>query len=107
MTDLDYLKLNHEAKDAADVADITGDMDKLEFFARQGRWCDANQLIDEILVKYKTEANQYNQGRTPAQTSQERASACYNFLNALRGEKVAKKAAEKLTEEALKHLGGN
>ena len=107
MTDLDYLKLAHEAKDAADVADITGYMKKLEFFVQQGRWYDVNQLIDIISDKYKTEANQYNQGRTPAQTPQERASACYNFLNTLRGEKMAKKAEGKIEEEKLKHLGGN
>ncbi len=107
MTDLDYLKLGHEVKDAADMADITGYIRKLEFFVQQGNWYDVDQLISEILDKYKTEANQYNKGRRPAQTPQEAASACYQFLQSLRGEKVAKKAAERLTEEALKHLGGN
>lgn len=99
MTDFDYLKLGHEAKDAADVIDITGYINKLEFFVQQGRWFDVDQLIGEILDKYKDEAKQYNKGRTPAQTPQEAASACYKFLNALRDEKVAKKAAEKLMEK--------
>lgn len=107
MSDLEYLKLAHEVKDAKDIADIDRYINTLKYLVQQGRWYDVDQLIGEILDKYKTEVNQYNNGRTPAQTPQEAASACYQFLNTLRGEKVVKKAAEKLTEEALKHLGGN
>ena len=107
MPDLDYLKLAHEAKDAKDIADIGHYIDALESLVQQGRWYDVDQLIDEILEKYKDEANQYNKGRMPAQTPQDSASACYQFLNKLRGEKVAKKVAEKLTEEAAKHTRGN
>ena len=106
MTELEFFKLGHEAKDAADMADIALYKKRLETFVQQERWYDVNQLIDEISEKYKAEANQYNKGRTPAKTPQERASACYQFLTALFSEKTAKKAAEKLTEEALKHLGG-
>lgn len=107
MPDLEYLKLAHEAKDAKDIADIDHYINTLMHLVQQRRWYDVDQLIGEILDKYRTEANQYNKGRTLAQTPQEAASACYQFLNTLRGGKVAKKAAEKFTEEALKHLGGN
>lgn len=103
MIDLEYLKLGHEVKDATDMANITCYQKRLESLAQQGRWYDVNQLIDEISEKYKTEANQYNKGRTPAKTPQERASACYQFLTSLFSEKTAKK----LAEEAMKHLGGN
>lgn len=107
MSDLEYMKLAHEVKDAKEIADIGRYINALEYLVQQGKWYDVDQLIGEILKKYKDEANQYNKGRTPAQTPQDAASACYQFLTKLRGEKVAKKATEKLTEEALKHLGGN
>lgn len=107
MPDLDYSKLAHEAKDAKDIADINGYINELEYLVQQGRWYDVDQLIGEILDKYEEEVNQYNKGKMPAQTPQATASACYQFLNALRGEKVAKKAAEKLTEEVVKHTGEN
>ena len=107
MSEFEYIKLAHEVKDAKDIADIGHYTDTLESLVQQGRWYDVEQLIGEILEKYKGEANQYNKGRTPAQTPQDAASACYQFLNKLRGEKVAKKVAEKLTEEAAKHTRGN
>ena len=107
MTGLEFFKLGHEAKDTADMADITFYMEELEKIIQQGRWSDVDPIIDKIIGKYKTEVNQYNEGRTPARTPQERASSCYNFLAGLRSKKLARKGAEKLTEEALKHLGGN
>ena len=106
MSEFEYIKLAHEVKDAKDIADIGSYIDALESLAQQGRWYDVDQLIGEILKKYKEEANQYNKGRTPAQTPQDAASACYQFLTKLRGEKVAKKVAEKLAEETVKHTGG-
>lgn len=99
--------MGHEIKDAADMAAVSRYINDLGNIIQQGRWFDVDRLVYEIIDKYKTEANQYNKGRIPAKTPQERALACYNFLMSLRDEKAAKKATEKLAEEALKHLGGN
>ena len=108
MPDIEYLKVAHEAKDAKEIADIDRYINELERLVQQGRWCDVNHLIIEISDKYETEADSYNKGRVQARTPQEAAPACYQFLMGLRGKKIAKKDAEKLTEEALKHLlGGN
>lgn len=107
MSNLEYMKLAHEIKDAKEIADIDCYINELGRLVQYGRWYDVNQLIEEILGKYKNEANQYNKGRTPPQTPQAAASACYQFLNSLRGEKVAKKTVENLAEEALKLQGGN
>lgn len=106
MSDSEYSKLAHEAKDAKDIADIDRYINELEYLVQRGRWYDVNQLICEISEEYKTEADSYNEGRVPAQTPQDAAPACYQFLVGLRNKKIAKKAAEKLAEEALKHQGG-
>lgn len=107
MTELELFQLGHEAKDVADMADITFYMNELEKIVQQGKWSDVDPIINKIIGKYENEVNQYNEGRTPARTPQEKASSCYNFLARLRSKKLARKGAEKLTEEALKHLGGN
>ena len=107
MTGLEFLKLGHEAKDVKDVADITRYIKKIEIIAQQGKWSEVAPLIGEILDKYETEVNQYHKGRTPAKTPQEAASSCHQFLMELLDQKAAKKTAEKLAEESLKHLGGN
>lgn len=107
MTELELFKLGHEAKDVVDMADITFYMNELAKIVQHGKWSDVDPIIDKIIDKYKTEVNQYNEGRTPARTPQEKASSCYNFLAGLRSKKMARKGAEKLTEETLKHLGGN
>ena len=103
MPEFDYVKLAHEVKDAKDIADIGHYIYALESLIQQGRWYDVDQLIGEILEKYKDEANQYNKGRTPAQTPQDAASACYQFLNKLRGEKMAKRS-QKSSQKKLQNI---
>ena len=111
MSDLKYLtegaKLCHDIKDTADIAEIDYYMCELNRLACQGEWDAVNQLIGVISERYRSEANDYNKNRKPAQTSPDAARACYWFLQELRNKKTAKKSAEKLAEEAHKHSGGN
>ena len=53
MSEFEYIKLAHEVKDAKDIADIGHYIDTLESLVQQGRWYDVEQLIGEILEKYK------------------------------------------------------
>lgn len=111
MSDLEYLleslKLYHDAQDAAEVMDIVCDIQELDRLYQQQEWGAVNQLVQDVISKHKTEADEHDKGRQPAQDIHQLASACRYFLVELGKEKIAKKAAEKLTEEALKHLGGN
>ena len=111
MSDVEYLlayaKQCHEAKDAADILDIARDIQQLDYFYQQGNQAAIIQLVQKIVKDHQAEANEHNKGQPPAQDIHQLYHSCRSFLVGLGMDKIKKKAAEKLTEETLKHLGGN
>lgn len=111
MSDLEcllaYAKQCHEAKDATYILDIVQDIKQLDFFYQQGNQCAIIQFIQKVVDKHKTEADEHDKGQSPAQDIHQLYHSCRNFLVELGKDKSEKKVKEKLTEEALKHLGGN
>ena len=110
MSDIEYLlecaKQCHEAKDTADIWDIAQDIGQLDNIYQQGNPNAVIHFIQNVIAKHQTEADEHDKGRTPAQDIHQLYYSCRNFLVGLGREKIEKKAREKLTEEALKHLGG-
>ena len=96
MINLEYLKQFHENKDVADIID---EIEKLDCLVFQNDWNAVSQYIQEVSSKHPVEAGVYNAVRIPAQTIQDAAAACRQFLLAL--------GAEKITKELSKHPGGN
>lgn len=111
MSDLEYLleslKLFHDAQDAAELMDIVCDIQELDQLYQQQKWDAVNQFVQNVVTKHQTEADEHDKGRPQAQNIHELYSSCRGFLVGLGKDKIAKKAMEKLTEESLKHLGGN
>ena len=111
MSDLEYLfeyiKQCHDAKDIAEMKDIVCDLEQLEQFYQQGNQNAIVQLVQRVVAKHQSEADEHDKGQPPAQNIHQLVSACRHFLVELGREKIEKKAREKLAEEALKHLGGN
>lgn len=111
MTDLeiflDYAKQCHDAKDAAEIMDIIHDMQQLDFLYQQGNPYAVAQFVGTVVKKHQAEANEHDHGRPQAQDIYQLYLSCRGFLVGLGKDKIAKKAAEKLAEEALKRLGGN
>lgn len=110
MSDVEYLlacaKQCHEAKDTSDIWDIAQDIGQLDNIYQQGNPNAVIHFIQNVIAKHQTEADEHDKGRTPAQDIHQLYYSCRNFLVELGREKIEKKAREKLTEEALKHLGG-
>ena len=104
---LEYLKQCHDAQEAAELKDIVCDIQELDRLYQQQEWGAVNQLVQDVIAKHKTEADEHDKGRSPAQDIYQLYQSCRNFLVELGKEKIARKAAERLAEEALKHLGGN
>ena len=111
MSDLDYLieglKLCHDAKDAAEVADIICDIQQLDFLWQQGNVFKLDSFVDSVIQKYPRKVAEHDKGLPQSQCTEQRAVSCRRFLMSLGMEKLEKKAVGKLGEEALKHLGGN
>ena len=93
MLDLEYLKQFRKIKD------IIQDIEKLNSSIYWNDWNEVNQHIQKVSNKYPVEATVYNSVRVPAQTIQQAAEGCCQFLLSL--------GAEKITKELSKHLGGN
>ena len=97
MIDLEYLKQFREIKD---VADIIGEIEKLDCLAYQNNWDAVSQHLQDVSQKHIVEKAIYNSvNQSPPQSIQQSASNCRQFLLAL--------GAEKITKELSKHLGGN
>lgn len=96
MINLEYLKQFHENKDVVDIID---EIEKLDCLVFQNDWNAVSQHIQEVSSKHPVEAGVYNVVRVPAQTIQDAAAACRQFLLAL--------GAEKITKKPFKHPGGN
>ena len=96
MVNLEYLKQYHSIKDVVDIID---EIEKLDYLNFQNDWNAVSQHIQEVSSKHPVEAGVYNAVRIPAQTIQDAAAACRQFLLAL--------GAEKITKELSKHSGGN
>ena len=111
MSDLEYLlecaKQCHKAKDAADILDIAQDIGQLDHFYQQGNQIAIMQLVQIVVNKHKTEADEHDKGQRPAQDIHQLYHSCRSFLMGLGRDKVEKKVRGKIAEEALKHLGGN
>ena len=111
MSDLDYLveglKVCHDAKDAAEVADIICDIRQLDFLWKQGNVFQLDSFVDSVIQKYPRKAAEHDKGLPLYQSIEQRAVSCRRFLVSLGMEKLEKKAVGKLGEEALKYLGGN
>ena len=111
MSDLDYLieglKLCHDAKDAAELADIIRDIQQLNLLWQQGNASQLDSFINSIIWKYPQKVAEHDKGLPQYQSIEQRAVSCRRFLVSLGMEKLEKKTVGKLGEEALKYLGGN
>lgn len=111
MTDMEYLlgylKQCHEAKDIEEMKDIICDIKQLDNFYQLGNESTIIQFIKDVVAKHQTEANEHDKGRMPAQDIHQLYYSCRNFLIGLGRDKIEKKVRGKITEEALKHLGGS
>lgn len=97
MIDLEYLKQFREIKD---VADIIGEIEKLDRLAYQNNWDAVGQHLQDVSEKHKVEKAVYNSvNQSPPQSIQQSAANCRQFLLAL--------GAEKITKELSKNPGGN
>lgn len=95
--DLEYLKQFREIKD---VADIIGEIEKLDCLAYQNNWDAVDQHLQDVSQKHAVEKVVYNSvNQSPPQSIQQSAANCRQFLLML--------GAEKITKELSKHLGGN
>lgn len=111
MTDLEYLlglaKQCQNAKDAADILDIVRDIDQLDLFYQRRDQNAIIQLVQKVIDKHRSKVAEHDKGHAPAQDIHQLYHSCRNFLVKLGRDKMEKKVKEKLTEETLKHLGGN
>ena len=104
---LEYTKQCHEAKDATEILNIVQDIEKLDYFYQQGNQMAIIELVQKVIKDHKTEVDEHDKGRLPAQDIHHLYHSCRGFLVGLGRDKIEKKAKEKFMEEALKHLGGN
>lgn len=111
MSDLEYLlefvKQCHDVKDVADIMEIVQDIDQLDLFYQRGDQNAIIQLVQKVIDKHQSEVAEHDKGHAPAQDIYQLYHSCRGFLVGLGRDKIKKKAKEKLTEELLKHLGGN
>ena len=97
MTDLEYLKQFREIRE---IADIIGDIEKLDSLMEQNEWDSVSQLLYVISAKHPAEKVVYNSANPlPPLSIQQSASSCRQFLIAL--------GKAKITAEGLKHMGGS
>ena len=97
MMDLEYLKQFREIKD---IADIIGEIEKLDCLAYQNDWDAVDQHLQDVSKKHIVEKVVYNSvNQVMPQSIQQSAANCRQFLLSL--------GAEKITEELSKRRGGN
>lgn len=74
MSDLEYLfeyiKQCHDAKDIAEMKDIVCDLEQLEQFYQQGNQNAIVQLVQRVVAKHQSEADEHDKGQPPAQNRQ-------------------------------------